>query len=1388
MSDTATAPSEHARLEALAARLERALSRDQRELGKRLAGLRRRLKDGKPVDRAINDIESRLEASIAQRAARETALARWQTPAALNYPPELPVVERREDILAALAEHQIVVVAGETGSGKTTQLPKLCLEMGRGRNGLIGHTQPRRLAARSVAVRLAEELETTLGETVGYQVRFNDTTGPSTLIKLMTDGILLAETQHDPDLSRYEAIIIDEAHERSLNIDFLLGYLKRLTARRPDLKIIITSATIDVERFSQHFAAQDGTPAPIVSVSGRNFPVETRYLPLVRDAEDEEDLSLQEGILRAVEELSVIEREKGWMRGPRDVLIFLPGEREIRATADTLRRAQLRDTEVLPLYARLSNEEQNRVFQPHRGRRIVLATNVAETSLTVPGIRYVIDPGLVRISRYSYRSKIQRLPVEPISQASANQRKGRCGRIAEGLCIRLYSEEDFLARPEYTEPEIQRTNLASVILSMLSLKLGDIEKFPFVDAPDSRFVTDGFRLLRELGAVDEHNRLSRDGRTLARLPIDPRLARMVLEGASRGCLREVLIIVSALSIQDPRERPADKRQQADQIHHEWDDDNSDFVSWLNLWEGFELARDALGANPLRRWCKARFLNYLRLREWHDTFRQLKQLTRDLGLEMTSAQHERDAEAQAEVTARVLASPGQGRRPSVAIDHESLHRALLTGLLSNLGLKQENREYLGARNRRFFVHPGSGVAKKSPKWVMAAEMVETTKLYARQVAAIKPEWVEPLAEHLVKRSYSEPHWEMKRAQVVASEQVTLFGLPIVTARKVHYGPLAPQESRELFIRRALVEGEFQTRAPFFAHNRGLMDEVGELEDRARKRDILVDEETLFAFYAERIPEGIYNGRSFDKWRKEAERDNPDVLHLNLDDLMARDAEEVTVARYPEQLHHNSVAYPLSYHFAPGAVDDGVTMIVPAAMLSQLPRYRIEWLVPGLLRDKAIALMKSLPKQYRKQVVPIPNWVDAALEALTPDDVPLADALAEFMRVKTGLRLPQDAWAPETLEPHLKMNLRIVDQDGKVLGEGRDLEALEARFKDSAAAAARAMANRSRAADSEVLEDLPETPIATSHSTTQAGIRVEAYPALVVKAAAPADGGMSAKQRKLARKTGKNSAPSSHAPASATAQVEQNLSVELFDHPAKAAAAHRDGITRLAMARLPDQVRYLDRDLKALERCALLFAKIGTRRQLADDFIYSVFEQVMAVEPLPRSRSELQARLDDKRAELVPHAEALLKPLEAALKQHLELSKRLKGKIDFSVALVVADLKAQQARLITPGFIQASGEWLHQLPRYVEAMLIRLDKAPRERMRDQRDMEEVKGFESRLDARLSKAREQGLPDAELEEFGWWLQELRVSLFAQQLGTLETVSAKRLEKRWQELMARR
>ncbi len=1330
MSTTAsrsTASPDLTRLRDLEARLGDCLGGDAVRLSKRLAGLERRARDGKPVDRGLGEIERLIDASASKVAARRAQ------PVTLRYPPELPVAERRDDILAALREHQVVVVAGETGSGKTTQLPKLCLELGLGRRGLIGHTQPRRLAARSVATRLAEELEVPLGEQVGYQVRFSDQSNERTLIKLMTDGILLAETQHDPDLSRYEAIIIDEAHERSLNIDFLLGYLKRLTARRPDLKIIITSATIDVERFAAHFG-EPGRPAPVVQVSGRTYPVELHYRPLVREADDEEDRTLQEGILQAVEEIEQIERDKRWWHGPRDVLIFLPGERDIRETADTLRRADLKGTEILPLYARLSNAEQNRVFQPHAGRRIVLSTNVAETSLTVPGIRYVIDPGLVRISRYSYRSKVQRLPVEPVSQASADQRKGRCGRIAEGVCIRLYAEEDFLARPAFTEPEIQRTNLASVILSMLSLRLGDIEAFPFVDAPDARFIKDGFRLLFELGAVDETLRLTATGKRLARLPIDPRLARMVLAGAEQGALREVLIVVSALAVQDPRERPADKRQAADQAHRRWQDPESDFVAWLNLWHGFEAARDELSGNQLRRWCRDNYLSYLRLREWHDTFRQLRQLLRDMEIQVPPAAP-RSADDDPERRA-------EARRESAV----KLHQSLLTGLLSNLGQLTENREYLGARNRKFVIHPGSGLAKKSPKWLMAGELVETSRLFAREVARIQPQWIEPLAGHLVKRSYSEPHWEMKRAQVVAFEQVTLFGLPIVNRRKVHYGPIAPGEAREIFIRRALVEGEFRTRGEFFAHNRALIDEVEDLEDRARKRDILVDEEALFDFYDQRLPAEIINGKGFEAWRKQAEADDPAILKFDRNALMARDAGDVTAEQYPDELLLGGVRYPLAYHFEPGAGDDGVTLTVPAAMLAQLPEARLEWLVPGLLREKCIALMKSLPKAVRRQVVPIPDWVDAALETLVPDDVPLGTALGEFLRVKTGLRLSPDDWRHDQLEPHLIMNLRVVDHDGRVLGEGRDLQALTERFSEAASQGARALAEIS--GGSEAVESLPEQALPESRVTTQAGIRVEAYPALVAKGDA--------------------------------------LAVELFDHPDKAQAAHRRGVTQLAIQRLPDQARSIAR-LKGLERCALLFAKVGSKRQLVDDVVFASVEQVVAVDPLPRSQSDFEARLEASRAELVPHAEALVATLEQALKGHLAVTKALKGNLSFALALVYSDLQAQMQRLVYPGFVSDAGAWLEHYPRYMQAVEIRLDKAPRERNRDQMMMHEVHDFERRLDERREASRRAGVSDPALDEFGWWLEELRVSLFAQQLGTLMPVSTKRLTRRWAEITGR-
>ncbi|NIC07594.1 ATP-dependent RNA helicase HrpA [Billgrantia bachuensis] len=1315
-------------------RLEQALGevmlRDRGALSRRLNGLKRRLREGKPVDRGLDEVARSVERSAAL-AARRGAQA-----VTLNYPPELPVAERREDILAALREHQVVVVAGETGSGKTTQLPKLCLELGLGRRGLIGHTQPRRLAARSVATRLAEELEVPLGEQVGYQVRFTDQTGDDTLVKLMTDGILLAETRHDPDLSRYEAIIIDEAHERSLNIDFLLGYLKQLLSRRSDLKLIITSATIDVERFAHHFSlpGADGEPepAPVVEVSGRAYPVEVRYRPLVRETDDEADRTLQEGILHAVEEVQQIERDKRWFHGPRDILVFLPGEREIRETADTLRRADLKATEILPLYARLSNAEQNRVFAPHAGRRIVLATNVAETSLTVPGIRYVIDPGLVRISRYSYRSKIQRLPVEAVSQASANQRKGRCGRVAEGVCIRLYDEEDFLSRPEFTDPEIRRTNLASVILSMLSLKLGDIERFPFVDPPDSRFVKDGFRLLFELGAVDEGNRLTPMGRKLARLPIDPRLARMVLAGAEQGGLRDVLVVVSALAVQDPRDRPADKREAADQAHRRWHDPDSDFVALLNLWQGFEAAREELSGNRLRRWCKEHYLNYLRLREWHDTFRQLRQLLREMEIEVPPPAPLPEQAAGGE-------AHQQARRQHAV----QLHRALLPGLLSHLGMLIENREYLGARNRKFVIHPGSGLAKKSPKWLMAFELVETTRLFARTVARIEPQWIEPVAGHLVKRSYSEPHWEMKRAQVVAKEQVSLFGLPIVTGRSVHYGPIAPREARELFIRRALVEGEFRTKGEFFDYNRALVEEVEDLEDRARRRDILVDEETLFTFYDERVPEEIVNGKGFEAWRRKAEAKSPDVLKFDRAALLAREAGEVTETQYPDELVLGGVRYPLEYRFEPGAQDDGVTLTVPAAMLPQLPRARLEWLVPGLLREKCIALLKSLPKSIRRQVVPIPDWVDAALETLTPDDVPLSEALGEFLRRRTGVRVHPDDWRYDQLEPHLIMNVRVVDHEGRVLGQGRDVRELERRFEAAAGEGARALA--AEVSEAPDVAGLPETPLPESRVTTQAGIRVEAFPALV-----PAEG--------------------------------EAFRIELFDHPGKAEQAHRRGVVRLAMARLPDQVKAIQR-LREGEACALLFTKVGSKRELLDDVVEAVFARSVAMAPLPRSSAELEVRLEATRAELLPTAEALVATLKRSLEGHLAVTKALKGNLN--LALVYSDIKAQMQRLVHPGFVSEAGDWLEEYPRYMEAALIRLEKAPRERMRDQMHMQEVQEFETRLAARRESQRRGGHEDPELLEFGWWIEELRVSLFAQQLGTRMPVSVKRLERRWAELV---
>ena len=932
----------------------------------------------------------------------------------VTYPDDLPVAARRGDIAAAIRDHQVVIVAGETGSGKTTQLPKICLELGRGIEGLIGHTQPRRIAARSVAERIAEELNTELGTAVGYQVRFTDHSSGTTLVKVMTDGILLAEMQRDRDLRRYDTIIIDEAHERSLNIDFILGYLKQLLPRRPDLKVIITSATIDPQRFSKHF-----NDAPIIEVSGRTYPVEVRYRPLMSQTDDGPvDVDQVTGICEAVEEL--------WTehQGPEssDILVFLSGEREIRDAAEALTGMALPHTEILPLYGRLSAAEQHRVFGQHTGRRVVLATNVAETSLTVPGIRYVVDAGTARISRYSQRTKVQRLPIEPISRASASQRAGRCGRVADGICIRLYSQEDFEARPEFTDPEILRTNLASVILQMTSLGLGDIARFPFLDPPDSRQITDGVRLLEELQAIDPasdratdpRNRLTAYGRKIAQLPLDPRLARMVLEAEGNGALREVLIIVAALSIQDPRERPRDKQQQADEKHRRFADEHSDFVSLLNLWNYLKEQQRELSGSAFRRMCKSEYLHYLRVREWQDLHSQLKAACKSLDLQQNSS----------------------------AADHDAIHQSVLSGLLSHIGLRDvEKREYIGARGARFGISPGSSLFRKQPQWVMSAELVETTRLWARINARTDPAWIEGLAQHLVKRSYSEPHWEKKRGSAVALEKVTLYGVPLVAGRKVGYARINPQESRDLFIRHALVEGDWETHHRFFHDNRALVKRLTELEARARRRDILVDDETLVDFYDAVLPAGIVSAQHFDSWWKQTRRAQPDLLTLTEELLVKDDADAVSEQDYPQTWEQNGITLPVTYQFEPGAAADGVTVHIPLDVLNQVDDNGFDWQVAGLRQDLAIALLKSLPKATRRNFVPAPDRAHAALASADPAGGYLTDELGRALGELTGVAIPVGEWDWSRVPDHLRITFRVEDRCGNVVGQGKELGALQ-----------------------------------------------------------------------------------------------------------------------------------------------------------------------------------------------------------------------------------------------------------------------------------------------------------------------------------------------------------
>ncbi|MDH6629831.1 ATP-dependent helicase HrpA [Streptomyces sp. LBL] len=1299
----------------LASRLAELSLRDAHRLGRRLEGTRR---IRKPEARAA--VVAEIEAEVAK--AEERMRARRGRVPAVSYPEQLPVSQKKDEIAAAIRDHQVVIVAGETGSGKTTQIPKICLELGRGVRGMIGHTQPRRIAARTVAERVAEELDTPLGEAVGWRVRFTDQVSPeATFVKLMTDGILLAEIQTDRELRAYDTIIIDEAHERSLNIDFLLGYLARLLPERPDLKVVITSATIDPERFSRHFG-----DAPIVEVSGRTYPVEVRYRPLLEEEGEDSDRDQITAITDAVEELLG--------EGKGDILVFLSGEREIRDTADALEKKAYRFTEVLPLYARLSHAEQHRVFQQHSGRRIVLATNVAETSLTVPGIKYVIDPGFARISRYSHRTKVQRLPIEAVSQASANQRKGRCGRTSDGVCIRLYSEEDFDARPEFTDAEILRTNLASVILQMTAAGLGDIEKFPFIDPPDHRNIRDGVQLLQELGALDPsekdaRKRLTQTGRKLAQLPVDPRLARMVLEADKNGCVREVMVIAAALSIQDPRERPADKQAQADQQHARFKDETSDFLAYLNLWRHLREQQKERGSSSFRRMCKQEYLNFLRIREWQDIYTQLRTVAKQMGIHL----NEDDAPA------------------------DRVHVSLLAGLLSHIGMKDvkdgNKNEYLGARSAKFAIFPGSALFKKTPRFVMSAELVETSRLWARVNAKIEPEWVEPLAEHLLKRTYSEPHWEKDQAAVMAYEKVTLYGVPIIAQRKVNYGRIDPEASRELFIRNALVEGDWRTHHKFFADNRRLLSEVEELEHRARRRDIVVDDDTLFDFYDQRVPEDVVSGAHFDSWWKGERHEQPDFLDFEREMLIRESAEAVTKDDYPDAWRQGPLKFRVTYQFEPGADADGVTVHVPLHVLNQVTDEGFDWQIPGLREEVVTELIRSLPKPIRRHYVPAPNFAKRFLATAVPLQEPLTTTMARELRRMVGVPFEADDFDWSKVPDHLRITFRIVDERRRKLAEDKDLEALKLQLKPKArqalsqAAAATAERQGGESVERGGLTDWTIGSLARVFETRRAGQPVRAYPALV-------DDGPTA----------------------------NTVSVRLFDTEAEQTEAMWKGTRRLILRNIPvNPAKFASEKLTNAQKIALSANPHGSVQALFDDCATAAADKLIGDFGGPAWDEESYRKLYDKvRAEIVDTTVRTVGQVQQVLAAWQACERRLKGVRSPVLLSNLTDVRKQLDALVKPGFVTAAGiRRLPDLMRYLVAADRRLQQMPTNVQRDTSRMEKVHEMQDEY-AWLLEQMPQGRPvPSSVLDIRWMIEELRVSYFAHALGTAYPVSDKRIVK---------
>jgi ATP-dependent helicase HrpA len=1302
----------------------------------RLHSLTRRLQGEKGERRAKlrADIDALVECSRAVLAERTAKLPKP------DFPPELPVTQKRDEIAAAIREHQVIIVCGETGSGKTTQLPKICLELGRGVAGLIGHTQPRRIAARATATRIAQELKSELGEAVGYKIRFTDRLKPSSYIKLMTDGILLAETQGDPSLSAYDTIIIDEAHERSLNIDFLLGYLRTLLPRRPDLKIIVTSATLDAERFARHFAI-DGKPAPVIEVSGRLYPIEMRYRPVEQDARSK-GRDLPEAIADAVDEAQRI--------GPGDVLVFLPGEREIREAAEALRKAPHGAAmEILPLFARQSAQEQARVFSGGRGRRVVLATNVAETSLTVPGIRYVVDTGLARVKRYSYRNKVEQLQVEPIAQSAARQRAGRCGRVMDGVCIRLYDEDDFNARPAHTDPEILRSSLAGVILRMKSLRLGAVEDFPFIDPPQPRMIADGYQLLAELGAVtdDDARELTACGEELARLPLDPRIGRMILAARDRGCLAEMLVIASALSVQDPRERPQESPGAADQAHAKFrggeQDQRSEFLWFRNAWRAWDEVVKHESGSRQKAWCKQHFLSHLRMREWRDVHGQLATLCAEHGW----------------------------KENQLPAGYEAIHKALLAGLLGNIGLRAEDASgpaagsYLGPRGVRFWPHPGSALAKKAGKWVVCAELVETSRLFGRCIARIESEWVEEVGAHLIKRQVSEPHWSKSAGAVRAWERGTLHGLTLYSQRGVGYRDIDPALCRELLIREGLVQGEIAEGPArgmaFLQHNLKLVVEIERLEHKSRRPDVLVDETLIEAFYDDRVPAEVVDLASFEAWRKGAEKADPKLLHLTRDQLMRHEAAGITTERFPAQFEVLGQKLKLTYLHQPGASDDGVTLTVPLAMLNQIPAARCEWLVPGLLEEKVLALLKTVPQKHRHRLQPLAEsaaaFVAAVEEGEFDRDEPLLRALQTFVEERVSLKLPMESFRAENLPAHAGMNFRVIDEHGRVLGQSRNLAELRARF-------GREVAERFR----------------------KAAVEIEA-PAV-------------AAQAKVAEKSGASGGPSGltswsfgELPELLELRVAgrdiigfpalhddgDSVSLRPFDTPEEAARVHRKGLARLFALNLKDQVRAIER-LPGLRELALAFMPFGSEAELKAQLVAATIERVCLLDPLPQNAEAFAARCAEAKPRMSLVAQEFMRMTQQVLAERAVLEKRLSALKGFPE--VADDLRAQAAALLAKDFLLVNPwERLAHFPRYLKAAALRLDKLRANPARDAQLMAEWRSLAQPFERERMTRLRAGVVEPALEEFRWLLEELRVSLFAQELKTPMPVSVKRLQKIW-------